>query len=163
MPGLHVCPMTAMHVQSQVHYVNQQLWLSWGVDMDVYLFLCVGLATTFNPTFNFGKLKISSSPWATPSSEWGGRTWVEARLTVMVWVVEGRLLVTTAVLLGSYWSVGSCTPACPNRCVRKNRKNKARKTDCHRVHVPSNHNNFLSMNALLTQVYFRNHPSTWRQ
>lgn len=35
---------------------------------------------------------------------------------VMVWMMEGGLLVTSPVLLGSYRSVGGCAAACPH-CV----------------------------------------------
>lgn len=42
------------------------------------------------------------------------KTSFSAYLTVVIRVMEGRLLVTTSILLGSYRSVGGCAAACPN-------------------------------------------------
>lgn len=65
--------------------------------------------------------RLKGAVWTQPFSrgitetKW---TWCgihfEAYLTVVVWVMEGGLLVTTPILLGSYGSVGGCAAACPN-------------------------------------------------
>lgn len=79
-----------------------------------------------------------------------GQGLAKTGLTVVVWVVEGRLLVTTSVLLGSDWSVGSCTPACPHCCVSPSRQNTDmdRRTDklLSSAALPFKSTRFLQMN-----------------